>query len=78
MFDTLECYKDKRKYAQINAMLCAEGKSLADFPQIEQLQKNDEEDDFMTLKQVMKIGTRQYNQLNKKQKNSSFNIKQIR
>ncbi|XP_036147162.1 uncharacterized protein LOC118647075 [Monomorium pharaonis] len=57
----------KKAYAQINAMLCAEGKSLADFPQMEQLQENNE-DDFMTLEQVMEIGTRQYNQLNKKQK----------
>ncbi|EZA50914.1 hypothetical protein X777_10741 [Ooceraea biroi] len=58
----------KKAYAQINAMLCAESKSLADFPQMEQLQENNEEEDFMTLEQIMKNGTRQYNQLNKKQK----------
>jgi len=30
-------------------MLCAEGKSLADFPQMEQLLENDEENDYMTF-----------------------------
>ncbi|XP_011858924.1 PREDICTED: uncharacterized protein LOC105556440 [Vollenhovia emeryi] len=45
----------KKAYAQINTMLRAEGKSLTDFPQMEQLQENDEEDDFMTLEQVMEI-----------------------
>lgn len=35
----------KKAYAQISTMLCAEGKSF-DFPQMEQLQENDEEDDY--------------------------------
>ncbi|KMQ83909.1 dna repair and recombination protein mitochondrial-like protein, partial [Lasius niger] len=43
----------KKAYAQINAMLCAEGKSFADFPQIEQLQENDEEDDYVTIEEAM-------------------------
>jgi len=42
---------------QINAMLCVEGKSFANFPQMEQLIEN-EEDNYMTL----------YKQLNVKQK----------
>jgi len=53
---------------QINTMVCTDGKSLADFPQMEQLIENVEEDDYMTLEETMEIGTRQYEQLNNKQK----------
>ncbi|XP_036148429.1 uncharacterized protein LOC118647495 [Monomorium pharaonis] len=69
MFDILDSYKDKKKaYSQINTMLCAEGKSLADFPQMEQLIENDKEIDYMTLEETMEVGTRQYEQLNDEQK----------
>jgi len=37
----------KKAYMQINTMLCAEDKSLADFPRIEQLIENVEENDYM-------------------------------
>jgi len=53
---------------QINTMLYAEGKSLADFPQMEQLIENVEENDYMTLEEAMEIGTRQYEQLTSKKK----------
>ncbi|KAL6419263.1 hypothetical protein ACFW04_013993 [Cataglyphis niger] len=49
-------------------MLCAEGKSFADFPQMEQLIDNSAEEDYLTLEQAMEIGTKQYKQLNCKQK----------
>jgi len=49
-------------------MLLVEGKSFADFPQLEQLIENDKEDDYMTLEEAMEVGTRQYEQLNDKQK----------
>ncbi|KMQ89261.1 atp-dependent dna helicase pif2-like protein [Lasius niger] len=58
----------KKVYEQIGAMLIAEGKSFADFPQMEQIIENNEEEDYVTLEQAMEIGTRQYNQLNEKQK----------
>ncbi|XP_011859152.1 PREDICTED: uncharacterized protein LOC105556668 [Vollenhovia emeryi] len=59
----------KKAYVQINVMLCAEGKSLADFPQMEQLTENYEEDDnYIPLEEVMEVGSRQYEQLNDKQK----------
>jgi len=57
-----------KAYAQINAMLRAEGKSFADFPQMEQLQDNDKENDYVSLEETMEIGVRQYEQLNDKQK----------
>jgi len=65
---------------KINTMLCAEGKSLADFPQMEQLIENVEENDYMTLEEAMVVGTRQYKQLNDKQKEIVICscIKQIR
>jgi len=49
----------KKAYVQINSMLCAEGKSLTDFPQMEQLLENDKENDYMTLEQTIEIGTKQ-------------------
>ncbi|XP_025997032.2 ATP-dependent DNA helicase PIF2-like [Solenopsis invicta] len=58
----------KKAYTQINTMLCVEGKSLADFPQMEQCINNDTENDYITLEEAMEIGTKQYNQLNNKQK----------
>ncbi|KMQ88044.1 hypothetical protein RF55_12537, partial [Lasius niger] len=58
----------RKAYIQINAILCAEGKSLADFPQMEQLAEIGEEDDYISIDQVLEIGMRQYNQLNDKQK----------
>jgi len=39
----LDHYKDKKTYTQINAMLCVEGKSLANFPQMEQLIEKEED-----------------------------------
>ncbi|XP_018404137.1 PREDICTED: uncharacterized protein LOC108780818 [Cyphomyrmex costatus] len=58
----------RKAYTQINIMLSAEGKSFADFPQMEQLIENEEEDDYRTLEETIEIGTRQYEQLNDKQK----------
>ncbi|XP_024875804.1 uncharacterized protein LOC112457136 [Temnothorax curvispinosus] len=58
----------KKVYAQIGAMLLAEGKSFTDFPQMEQLIENNEEEGNVTIEQAMEVGIRQYNQLNKKQK----------
>ncbi|XP_070171475.1 uncharacterized protein [Polyergus mexicanus] len=60
--------RQNKAYAQINSMLRAEGKSLADYPQMEQLIKNSGEEDYMTLEETMEIGTKQYKQLNDKQK----------
>jgi len=57
-----------KAYAQINSMLRAENKSLADFPQMEQLIENNEEENYITLEEAMEIGTKQYKQLNEKQK----------
>ncbi|KMQ89447.1 hypothetical protein RF55_10925 [Lasius niger] len=57
-----------KAYMQINSMLRAEGKSIADFPQMEQLIENSREEDYMTLDEDMEIGTKQYKQLNEKQK----------
>jgi len=37
----------RKVYMQINTMLCAEGKSLVDFPQMEKLIENVEEDNYM-------------------------------
>lgn len=65
-FDMLQ--GQNKAYMQINSMLRAEGKSLADFPQMEQLIENSGEEDYMTLKEDMEIGTKQYKQLNEKQK----------
>jgi len=65
----------KKAYAQINALLCAEG--LSDFPQMEQLIEYDEENNYTTLEEAMKVGIKQYEQLNNKQ-NSRSCIKQIR
>jgi len=48
----------RKAYMQINTMLCAEGKSLANFSQMEQLIENVEGDDNMTLEEVMEIGIR--------------------
>ncbi|XP_036150735.1 uncharacterized protein LOC118648518, partial [Monomorium pharaonis] len=45
----------RKAYEQINAMLLAEGKSFADFPQMEQLAENNEEEDYVTLEQAMEI-----------------------
>ncbi|XP_070165618.1 LOW QUALITY PROTEIN: uncharacterized protein [Polyergus mexicanus] len=58
----------EKGYMQINSMLCAEGKSFADFPQMKQLTESNEKNDYMTLEQDMEIGTKQYKQLNDKQK----------
>lgn len=59
----------KKAYEQIGAILFTEGKSFTDFPQMEQLIENNEiEEDYVTLEQAMEIGTRQYDQLNEKQK----------
>jgi len=58
----------RKAYMQINTMVYTEGKSLADFPQMEQLIENVEEDDYMTLEEAMEVETRQYKQLNDKQK----------
>ncbi|XP_039303427.1 uncharacterized protein LOC120357329 [Solenopsis invicta] len=58
----------KKAYTQISTMLCVEGKSLADFPQMEQFINNDTENDYITLEEAMGVGTKQYNQLNNKQK----------
>jgi len=58
----------RKTYTQINTLLLAEGKSFADFPQMEQLIENDKEDDYLTLEEAMEVGTRQYEQLNDKQK----------
>jgi len=62
--------EQRKAYMQImqNTMLCAEGNSLADFPQMEQLIENVEEDDYITLEEITEIGIRQYEQLNDKQK----------
>jgi len=58
----------KKAYMRINIMLNAEGKTFADFPQMEQLPENNEEIDFISLDQAMNIGTKQYEQLNTKHK----------
>ncbi|XP_039311973.1 uncharacterized protein LOC105206659 [Solenopsis invicta] len=58
----------KKAYTQINTMLCVEGKNLADFPQMEQCINNDTENDYIILEEAMEVGTKQYNQLNNKQK----------
>lgn len=57
-----------KAYVQINSMLRAEGKSFVDFPQMEQLTENDEEENCMIFEEAMEIGTKQYKQLNNKQK----------
>jgi len=57
-----------KAYEQINGILRAEGKSLVDFPQMEQLTENSTEEDYVTLEEAMEIGTEQYKQLNEKQK----------
>jgi len=44
-------------------MLCAKKKSFADFPQMEQTIEFDEKDNYTTLEESMKIGTRQNKQL---------------
>ncbi|XP_071581098.1 uncharacterized protein, partial [Temnothorax nylanderi] len=41
----------KKAYEQIGAMLSAEGKSFADFPQIEQMTEDHEEEDYVILEQ---------------------------
>ncbi|KYN16225.1 DNA repair and recombination protein pif1, mitochondrial [Trachymyrmex cornetzi] len=58
----------RKAYIQINTILYAEGKSFADFPQMEQLIENNEESDYITLEEDMEIGNKQYEQLNNKQK----------
>ncbi|XP_067216604.1 uncharacterized protein [Linepithema humile] len=48
----------KKAYIQINNMLCTEGKSLADFPQMEQLLETEllnEENDYVIFEQAMEI-----------------------
>lgn len=60
--------RQNKTCAQTNSMLCVEGKSLANFPQMEQLIGNNEEEDYMTFKEAMEIGYKQYKQLNDKQK----------
>jgi len=60
------------------AMLCAEDKSLANFPQMEQLIENVTKVDYMTLEKAIEISTRQYEQLNDKQKESLSCIKDDR
>jgi len=42
--------------------------SFVDFPQMEQLTENEEEEDCMAFEEAMEIGTKQYKQLNNKQK----------
>jgi len=49
-------------------MLFAEGKSLTDFPEMEQVIEYNEENIYTTLEESMEIGTKQYEQLNNKQK----------
>ncbi|KYM93650.1 ATP-dependent DNA helicase PIF1, partial [Cyphomyrmex costatus] len=58
----------RKAYIQINIMLYAEGKSLADFPQMKQLIENNEENNYIILEEDMEVGNRQYEQLNNKQK----------
>ncbi|XP_067214184.1 uncharacterized protein [Linepithema humile] len=48
----------KKAYIQINNMLCTEGKSFADFPQMEQLLETEllnEENDYVIFEQAMEI-----------------------
>jgi len=72
MFDTFD-YKDEKKHIRklIITMLCAEGKSLADFPQMKQFIENDDKKDdyiiFEGVMEVIEIGTRQYEQLKQKE-----------
>ncbi|XP_018311152.1 uncharacterized protein [Mycetomoellerius zeteki] len=47
----------RKAYTQINTILYAEGKSFADFPQMEQLIENNEERDYMTFEEDMEIDT---------------------
>lgn len=54
----------RRAYIQINTILRIEGKSLADFPEMEQLSENSVEEDYVLIDEVVEIGNRQYNQLN--------------
>ncbi|XP_036143658.1 ATP-dependent DNA helicase pif1-like isoform X2 [Monomorium pharaonis] len=49
-------------------MLATEGQSFTDFPQMEQIIVNNEDEDYVTLEQAMEIGNTQYNQLNEQQK----------
>lgn len=58
----------QKAYAHIGAMLYNEGKSFVDFPQMEQLTENYENENYVTFEEAMEIGMRQYNQLNNKQK----------
>jgi len=58
----------KKAYTQINIMLHAEGKSLADFPQMEQIEEDNNEVNYLELAQAIEIGMSQYKQLNEKQK----------
>ncbi|XP_029174063.1 uncharacterized protein LOC114942792 [Nylanderia fulva] len=44
-----------KTYIQINSMLQTEGKSLADFPQMEQLNEYEEEEDYMTFEKIMEV-----------------------
>ncbi|XP_029670107.1 ATP-dependent DNA helicase PIF1-like [Formica exsecta] len=46
-----------KAHAQIDAMLCAEGKSLADFSQMKQLQENNEEHDYVTIEEAIEVAT---------------------
>ncbi|KYN10408.1 ATP-dependent DNA helicase PIF1, partial [Trachymyrmex cornetzi] len=57
----------KKTCNQINNMLLSEGKSFADFLNMEQLINNDEVTDYLT-EQESEIGMKQYKQLNDKQK----------
>ncbi|XP_071582399.1 uncharacterized protein [Temnothorax nylanderi] len=50
----------KKVYAQIGAMLLAEGKSFTDFPQMEQLIENNEEEGNVTVEQAMESKEAQY------------------
>jgi len=43
----------KKTYEEIGAMLFAEGKSFADFPQMEQIIENNIEEDYVTSEQAM-------------------------
>lgn len=57
----------RKAYIQISAMLCAEGKSFTDFPQMEQLAENVEVEDHISYDRATEVGMRQYDQLNEKE-----------
>ncbi|XP_036147086.1 ATP-dependent DNA helicase PIF1-like [Monomorium pharaonis] len=48
--------RHRKAYKQIGAMLATKGKSFTDFPQMEQIIVNNEDEDYLTLEQAMEIG----------------------